>query len=146
MDPKYAHHIFWQFASEYFGDLRALSQLFAAYKDYLCNVYRATAKSSTTDRPSKLPNFNGEGAKMFFAQFDNISHHSFQNCFTNFNDYSMPILNTTDFTIYLNLSKHIFIQQWALLPSHRNINRERDGNNLTEFKEQQVFIALLMLQ
>jgi hypothetical protein len=55
----------------------------------------------------------------------------------------MPILNTTDFTIYL---KHIFIQQRVFLSSHRNINRERDGDDLTEFKERQVFMALLMLQ
>ncbi len=71
-DPEYAHHVFRQFASENFGDSCASSQLFAPYKDCLCNVYRAIAKSSSTDRPSKLPNFNGEGAEMFFAQFDNL--------------------------------------------------------------------------
>jgi hypothetical protein len=39
-DPEYAHHVFRQFASEYFGDSRASAQLFAAYKDCMCSVYR----------------------------------------------------------------------------------------------------------
>ena len=34
-DPEYAHHVFRQFASEYFGDSRVSSQLFAAYKECL---------------------------------------------------------------------------------------------------------------
>ena len=32
------------------------------------------------------------------------------------------------------------------LSSHCNINHDRDGNALTEFKERQVFISLLILQ
>jgi hypothetical protein len=59
----------------------------------------------------------------------------------------MPILSPFDFTMYLNASKHIFFrEQWAFLSSHRNIHRDRDGNDLTEFKERQVFISLLILQ
>ena len=38
-DPKYAHHVFRIFASEYFGDYRALAQLFAVYKDCMCSIY-----------------------------------------------------------------------------------------------------------
>ncbi len=91
-------------------------------------------------------NFNDEGAKTFFAKFDDICCHSFWNCISNFNDYSMPILPTSDFTNYLNVLKHIFIQQWAFLSSHHNINSDQDGEYLTDFKERQVFIALLMLQ
>ena len=70
----------------------------------------------------------------------------FWNCISNFNDYSMPILPTSDFTNYLNVSKHIFLQQWAFLSLHCNINSDCDGEHLMDFKERQVFIALLMLQ
>jgi hypothetical protein len=58
----------------------------------------------------------------------------------------MPILRTSDFSNFLHTSKHVFSQQWAFLSSHWNINQEQDGNNLTEFKERQVFISLLILQ
>jgi hypothetical protein len=44
-NPEYAPHVFFWFASEYFGDTRASSQLFAAYKDCLCSVYQANAES-----------------------------------------------------------------------------------------------------
>ena len=40
-DPEYPHHVFCKFALEYFGDVGALLQLFAAYKTCLCNVYYA---------------------------------------------------------------------------------------------------------
>jgi len=58
----------------------------------------------------------------------------------------MPILSPFDFTMYQNLSKNIFREQWAFLSSHRNIHRDRDGDDLTEFKARQVFISLLILQ
>jgi hypothetical protein len=73
--------------------------------------------------------------------------YSFLHCFTDFNDYSMPILQTSDFTNYLNASKNIVASQWAsFLFSHCNINRDCDGNHLTEYNERQVFITLLLLQ
>jgi hypothetical protein len=68
------------------------------------------------------------------------------NCFSNFNDYSTPILSTSDFLNFLNASKNIFPKQWVFLSSHHNINHNRDGNALTEFKKLQVFISFLILQ
>ncbi|KAL3771989.1 hypothetical protein ACHAW5_004671 [Stephanodiscus triporus] len=38
-DPEYAHHVFRCFALEYFGDARTSAQLFAAYKEYMSNIY-----------------------------------------------------------------------------------------------------------
>jgi hypothetical protein len=75
-----------------------------------------------------------------------MCRHSFLNCFSDFSDYSMPILQTSDFIDYLNASKWIFLQKCAFLASHCNINPERDGNVLTEFIERQVFFSLLILQ
>ncbi len=51
-NPECTHHIFCQFASKYFGDSRASLQLFAAYKECLCNIYRArcvVAESSSIE-------------------------------------------------------------------------------------------------
>ncbi len=140
--------MFRQFASEYFGDSRVSSQLFAAYKECLCTVYRSRCIEAETVsvRTRSLPNFNFEAARTFQSTFDNICRYSFLNCFSDFNNYSMPILSTSDFSNYLNSSKHIFPEQWTFLSSHLNINRERDSNDLTEFKERQVFISLLILQ
>ncbi len=62
------------------------------------------------------------------------------------NDYSMPILWTSNFTNYLNASNHTFAPQWAFLSSHCNINQETGRDNLMDSKERQVFIAQLILQ
>ncbi len=145
-NPEYAHHVFCQFPSEYFWDLRASLQLLAAYKECLCNVYWALADLLSIERQMSIPNFNYEGAKTFFAKLDDICCHSFSYCFSNFNDYLMPIVQTSEFTNYLNVSKRIFVQQWAFLSSHRNINSDCNCENLTDFKERQVFITLLILQ
>ncbi len=69
----------------------------------------------------------------------------FLNCFSTFNNYSMPILQTAHFTNYLNSLKHIFPTQWAFLSLHCNINLNCDWEQLMDFKESQVFIALLIL-
>jgi hypothetical protein len=148
-NPEYAHHVFHQFASEYFDDLQASAQLFMAYKDCMCRVYCSQcleAESTYTVTKAKIPKFNFDAARMFQSSFDNICRHSFLNCFLNFNDYLMPILQTSDFTAYLHPSKRIFPQQRAFLSSHRNINPERDVNDLTKFKKRQVFISLLAIQ
>ncbi len=58
----------------------------------------------------------------------------------------MPILRTSNFCNFLHASMHVFPQQWAFLSSHWNINWEQDGNDLTEFKERQVFVSLCILQ
>ena len=111
-DPEYAHHVFRQFASEYFGDSRVSSQLFAAYKECLNIFYRtryannSASISRLSDRPMHTFCFN-DGRK-FQSLFDDLCRYSFENCFTQFSDFSMPILSTVDFSIYLEASKHIF--------------------------------------
>jgi hypothetical protein len=75
-DPKYAHHVFCQFALEYFGDSRASAHLFDAYKDCMCSVYLAQCievESAFTQTRVKIPSFNFEGARMFQLSFDNKS-------------------------------------------------------------------------
>jgi hypothetical protein len=54
-DPEYAHHVFCQFASKYFGDSCASLQLFAAYKECLCNVYQAIADLSSIEQKRERP-------------------------------------------------------------------------------------------
>ncbi len=133
-NPEYAHYVFWQLASEYFGDSCASSLLFAVYKECLCNAYCMqciAAEWSLIEKRSKQPNFTYKAARSFQSRFNNICRYSFLNCFSSFNDYSMPILRTSDFTSFLDASKHIFPKQWAFLLSHRNINQERDGNELS---------------
>jgi hypothetical protein len=105
------HHVFLCFASEYFGDSQALVQLFAAYKNCMCTIYRyhkcnLDDVSTSTSMRTKMPPSNA-----FQSMFDNICRYSFLTCFSNFNDYSMPILSTSDFSMYLNTSKHIFPEQ-----------------------------------
>ena len=72
------------------------------YKECLYNVYQAFADSLLIEQKMRMTNFNYEGAKTFFAKFDDICQQSFLNCFSNFNGYSLPILWTTYFTNYLN--------------------------------------------
>ncbi len=87
------------------------------------------------------------GQQGFFNwSFDNICWYSFLNYLSDFSDYSMPVLRTSNFGIFLRASKHVFPQKWAFLSSHWNINQEWDGKDLTEFKERQVFISVLILQ
>jgi hypothetical protein len=148
-DPEYAHHVFCQFASEYFGDSRASAQLFAAYKDCMCSVYQEqciAAESTNVTTRSMIPNFNFEDARIFQSSFDNICRHLFMSCFSDFNDYSMPILQMSDFISYLHALKRIFPQQWAFLSSHHNVNHKHDEEVLTKFKERQVLVSLLILQ
>ena len=85
-------------------------------------------------------------ARRFQSIFNNLCQYSFVNCFTQFSDFSMPILSTLNFTMYLNASKHIFCEQWAFLSLHHNIHCDSNGDDLTEFEERQVFISLLILQ
>ncbi len=148
-DPEYAHHVFRQFAPEYFGDSRASAKLFAAYKDCMCRVYQEqciVAESTKVTTRSMIPNFNFEDARIFQLSFDHICRHLFVSCFSDFNDYSMLILQTSDFISYLQALNRIFPQQWEFLSSHRNVNPEHDGEDLTKYKERQVFVSLLILQ
>ncbi len=67
-DPEYAHHVFWSFALEYFGDSRASVQLFAAYKNCMCTIYckrSLNAVSPSTSTRAKMPTFNFKQARAF---------------------------------------------------------------------------------
>jgi len=138
-DPEYAHHVFRSFASEYFGDLRASSQLFAVYKECMCTIYREhsllVASALSNKLRAKMATFGTDRARTFQAT----------NCFSKFNDYTMPILHTFDFTNFQNQSKKVFPEEWTFLSLHCNVNEDRDGPVLTAFKERQVFITVLLL-
>jgi hypothetical protein len=73
-DPEYAHHVFHQFASEYFGDSRVSSQLFAAYKDCQNNYYRSryTNRACVSIQSRPKHTFSFDGARRFQSNFDNI--------------------------------------------------------------------------
>ena len=147
-DPEYAHYVFQSFASEYFGNSRASAQLFAAYKDCMCSIYRVPgvdAGTTSTQSKSIMPTFNSNTVRIFQCRYDKRCRLSFLNCFSYFNDYSMPILQISDFTNYQNASGRIFLEQWAFLSSLRNMNRDRDGSALTAFKERQVFVTIVLL-
>ncbi len=86
--------------------LRASSLLVAVYKECLCNAshMRCIAESSSSiERRSKQPNLNYEAARSFQSRFNNICRYSFLNCFSSFNNYSMPSLRTSNFTSFLDL-------------------------------------------
>jgi hypothetical protein len=72
-DPEYAHHVFRQFASEYFGDSRVSSQLFTAYKDCLNQFYRTRYAALISTPPNRAMNmFSSDSARRFQSVFDNI--------------------------------------------------------------------------
>jgi hypothetical protein len=62
-----------------------------------------------------------------------------------YNDYSQPLIVAEDFINYLNLSKQILPQQWDFLATTCGI-QARDGDDLQEYKERQIFMVLLNLQ
>jgi len=70
---------------------------------------------------------------------------AFTNCFSKFNDYTMPILHTSDFTNFQNQSNKVFPEERTFLSLHCNVNEDRDGPVLTAFKEKQVFITIILL-
>jgi len=148
-DPEYAHHVFRSFASEYFDDSRASSQLFAVYKDCICMIYRrhslVVASASSNELRAKMATFDTDRARTFQTDFDAFCKLAFTNCFSKFNDYTMPILHTSDFTNFQNQSKQGFPEEWTFLSLHRNVNEDRDGLILASFKERQVFITILLL-
>jgi hypothetical protein len=101
-DLEYAHHVFWRFALEYFVDSQASAQLFAAYKDCMCNIYRAQcldAETTYTQTRSNMPAFNFDAARIFQLRFNHVCGYSSLNCFSEFNNYSIPILRTLDSSI-----------------------------------------------
>ena len=113
-NPEYAHHVFRSFASEYFGDSRASSQLFAMYKDCMCTIYRErsfiVALASSNKLRMKMTTFDTDCARTFQTDFDALCKLACTNCFLKLNDYTMPILHTSDFTNFQNLSKKVSLR------------------------------------
>ncbi len=66
-DPKYAHHVFRQFASEYFGDSQVSSQLFATYKECQNNYYRTryANRGYISFRNQPMHTFSFDAARRF---------------------------------------------------------------------------------
>ncbi len=110
-DLEYAHHVFRSFTSEYFEDSRVSVQLFATYNSCLRNIYckhsLVVASSSSTQTKGKMATFDTDHAWTFQYHFDAFCKLAFTNCFSKFNDYTMPILLTADFTSFQNRSKNI---------------------------------------
>jgi len=147
-DPEYAHHVFRSFASEYFGDAHASAQLFATYKDCMCSIYWARCvNTGTMSRQMRrwTSSFDTDRSWLFQLHFDLYCKLAFNNCFSKFNDYTMLIILTSDFTNFQHLSKKIYPDVWAFLSLDCNVNEDRDGPTLTAFKERQVFITILIL-
>ena len=150
MKPQHAHHIFCQFASEYYSDSRASSMLYIKYQQARLNavVNEVVTYQGITSSVSNLFQeslFLTEQAKQFHNWFDCYCKNAFLNCMNSYNDYSQPLLIPDDFMNYLNLSKRIFPQQWEFLATTRGIC-SRDGDDLQDYKERQIFMVLLNLQ
>jgi len=135
MKPQHAHHIFCQFASEYFGNSRACSMLYIEYQqarldpavEELFTSQGITASASNLFQESL---FKTERAQQFQHWFDRYCKHAFLNCMNSYNDYSQPLLVPDDFMNFLYLSKRIFPEQWEFLATTRGIF-SRDGDDLT---------------
>ncbi len=150
MKPQHAHHIFRQFASEYFGNSRACLMLYIEYQQARLDAAVADLMSqeATSSALTNLFNeslFNSKEVCRFQFWFDRYCEYAFVNCMNHYNDYSQLLIVAEDFTDYLKLSKRIFPQQWSFLQTTCGI-QARDGDNLQEYKEQQIFMVLLNLQ
>jgi hypothetical protein len=138
MKAQHAHHIFHQFASEYFSDSRASSMLFIKYQQARLDAAAEIFMSSqgNTSSASNLfhdSSFKTERAQRFQYWFDRYCEHAFLNCMNSYNDYSQPLIVPDDFMNYLYLSKRIFPQQWEFLATARGIY-SRDADNLQDYK------------
>ena len=150
MKPQHTHHIFCQFASEYFGNSRACSMLYIEYQqarldaavEELVTSQGITASASNLFQESS---FKTKRAQQFQHGFDRYCEHAFLNCMNSYNDYSQPLLVPDDFMNYLYLLKRIFPQQWEFLATTHGIC-SRDGDDLQDYKEHQIFMTLLKLQ
>ena len=120
MKVQHAHHIFRQFASEYFGDSWASSMLFIKYQQTRLDAAAEIFMSSQGNKSSASKLFHDslfktKRAQLFQYWFDRYCEHAFLNCINSYNDYSQPLLVPDDFMNYLNLLKRIFPQQWEVL-------------------------------
>jgi hypothetical protein len=102
MKAQHAHHIFRQFASEYFGDSCASSMLFIEYQQARLDAAAELCMSSqgNTLSASNLfhdSSFKTERAQRFQYWFDRYCKHAFLNCVNSYNDYSQPLLVPDDF-------------------------------------------------
>ena len=113
----------------------------------MCSIYRVCCDNTgTTSRQTRwTSSFDTDCSWLFQFHFDLYCKLAFNNCFSKFNDYTMPIILTSDFTNFQHLPKKIFPDVWTFLSLHRNVNEDRDGPTLTAFKERQVFITILLL-
>jgi len=126
MKPQHAHHIFHQFASEYYGDSWACPMLYIEYQQARLDaaVEEVLTSQGITTSVSiffQESSFKTKRAKQFQHWFDRYCEHAFLNCMNSYNDYSQPLLIPDDFMNYLYLSKCIFPQQWEFLPTTRGI-------------------------
>jgi len=126
MKAQHAHHIFCQFASEYFGDSGASPMLFFEYQqarlDAAAEIFMSL--QGNTSSASNLfhdSSFKTERAQRFQYWFDRYCEHAFLNCMNSYNDYSQPLLVPDVFMNYLNLSKRIYPKQWEFLAMARGI-------------------------
>jgi len=150
MKPQHEHHIFCQFASEYYGNSQACSMLYIKYQQARLDavVEEVVTSQSITASASiffQESSFKTERAKQFQHWFDCYCGHAFINCINSYNDYSQSLLIPDDFMNYLYLLKCIFPQQWEFLATTRGIC-SRDRDDLQDYKEHQIFMVLLNLQ
>ena len=151
MKAQHAHHIFCQFALEYFGNSRASLMLFIEYQQARLDAAGEEIVMSSQGNTSSASNlfhdlsFKTKRAQLFQYWFDRYCEHAFLNCMNSYNNYSQPLLVPDDFMNYLNLSKRIYPKQWEFLAMARGIY-SRDADNLQDYKEHQIFIVLLNLQ
>ena len=101
MKPQHAHHIFCQFASEYYGNLRACSMLYIEYQQAMLN---RGGRGSYVRRHHHLclqffqeSSFKTKRAKQIQHWFDHYCKHAFLNCMNRYNDYSQLLLIPDDF-------------------------------------------------
>ncbi len=149
MKPQHSNHILRQFASEYFGDSCACSNLFIEYQQARLDAVVVELKSidgvSASTNLFDQSSFKSEVVQRFQYWFDHYCEYIFFNCMNNYKDYSQPLIAADNFMNYLQLSKRIFPQQWNFLAVTRGI-QARDGNELNKYKERQIFMILLNLQ
>ena len=135
MKAQHAHHIFCQFASEYFGDSQGSLMLFIEYQQARLDAAAEIFMFSQGNTSSASNLFHGspfktERAQRFQYWFDRYCKHAFLNCMNSYNNYSQPLIVPDDFMNYLYLSKRIFPQQWEFLATARGIY-SRDTDNPT---------------
>ena len=146
MKAQHAHHIFHQFASEFFGDSWASSMLFIKYQQARLDAAGEEIVMSSQGNTSSASNlfhdlsFKTERAQLFQYWFNRYCEHAFLNCMNSYNDYSQLLLVPDDFINYPNLSKYIFPQQWEFLATAHGIY-SRDADNRQDYKEHQIFMV-----